>query len=420
MDTIGLASLVLTLALSAALAYRSKAAGMVILAAAFVRVGAALFHFYIAPLPDGTVDAVSFEKIAWELAADPWNLVSNFEYSAAYFYSAMMSLPYAIFGRSPLLLQSISVLVGTFGVYLTWVLASELWGIHSARAAAWTVALAPTAIMYSALTMREAYFVLCLLIGILYLARWARQPNARNFIWTTLAFLVGILFHGGMAAALGAFWGLVACREFGRLLNGLQRGNLKVVSATFLAVGLVTLAVILLADPDLPKLGKPSELFGTERYLRMMSVGVRGSAAYPAWMVPVDGFDLVWAVPIRALYLLFSPFVWDVSDPRHFAGLVDGLLYAFLVLGIAANWRRIAQNPAAICILFVAVALIIVFGAGTGNFGAALRHRAKMLPLLAALAAPVFASVLTSKHSLVAASKPLHQHGSTLSRGRRH
>ena len=37
--------------------------------------------------------------------------------------------------------------------------------------------------------------------------------------------------------------------------------------------------------------------------------------------------DLVWAIPVKVTYLLFSPFPWDIKTPAHLIGLIDGLLY---------------------------------------------------------------------------------------------
>ena len=67
-DLLGLTTMFFVGAFCLLLAKHRPTIAKVLLVAFFVRATAALFHYYIAPLPDGSNDAVIFEKIAWEWA----------------------------------------------------------------------------------------------------------------------------------------------------------------------------------------------------------------------------------------------------------------------------------------------------------------------------------------------------------------
>jgi hypothetical protein len=51
------------------------------------------------------------------------------------------------------------------------------------------------------------------------------------------------------------------------------------------------------------------------------------------------------------------------------------------------NWRSVKQNRSALVLLIVMLALYLLFSLGVSNFGTAIRHRAKMSPLLLVIAA---------------------------------
>ena len=143
-DILGLFGLAVALSVTVALILRRTELAAVLLIAFIIRAGAALFHFYVAPLPDGTADAIAIERYAWEWAQGGLSsALGHYPGIDSYFYSWLMSLLYSVTDRSLLLLQSASVLVGVLGVFATWRLAFELWDAQSARKAAWVMALFP-------------------------------------------------------------------------------------------------------------------------------------------------------------------------------------------------------------------------------------------------------------------------------------
>lgn len=372
-----------------------------IAASAFLlRYLAALYHRYMFPLPDGSVDAVTFEAVAWEFAQQgPFAAALAFSHDSAYLYSLIMSVPYAVVGRAPLLLQTFSVLVGTWCVVLSWRLAADLWDEAAAVRAAWAVALFPTLIMYSALTLREVYFTAFLLLGLIFLVRWLNEGRLSSTLFACAAFLLAALFHTGALAAVAALLAIVTWRLGARLFSALYRGNLF-FPGMLLIVGAISLFIFLvLSDPRIPKVGQFRSLLGPEVYLRVLEGRMLGGASYPEWMTPHDGWDLFWAIPLRVVYLLFSPFSWDVTEVRHIVGFLDGIFYAGLVSLMLANAGKIRRNPAAMGVIVVLIACLLVFGIGTGNFGTAVRHRAKILAVVAVLAGPYLARLVWARNA---------------------
>ena len=77
-------------------------------------------------------------------------------------------------------------------------------------------------------------------------------------------------------------------------------------------------------------------------------------------------------------------------------GFFDGLLYMALVYLIFKNRKVIWKDPALRIILIILVSYVFIFGIGTSNFGAGLRHRTKFVIELIILAAPLIPTFIFS------------------------
>lgn len=391
-DFLGWTAIFIVGGLTMLLASRFRSIALVLGVAFSARTVAALFHFYIAPLPNGKADAGTFEMYAWEWGQNGLvEALSHFTGADSYFYAWLMSLLYAVTDRSLLMLQATSVLIGVLCVFFAWRLAQEIFGERESRKAAWIMALFPTVVQYSALTMREVWVVLFFTIGLIGVARWAKSRRLKPAFKAVMAFGAAIFFHGGMFVAIVAFLGLVALHSARQLINSFSRGQIKIFAATGLALVLAGFATYLGSGVSLPKLGTPAKAIDPEVWVERFErrAAMKGAEArYGEWQVPNDTGDLVWIIPAKSVYFLFSPAPWDLRRPVHLIGLFDATLY--LVLAFLA-WRQrriILANPGSRAILSVFLALILTFGIGTGNFGTAIRHRAKFVVVLIVLASP--------------------------------
>jgi len=161
-DLLGLYIVLLGFAAFVFLVFSNKDAKFrnLILLAFLLRMGLALFHAYVMPLPDSGADARTFERLGWQVA-EAWFMGEEAPtLYGAYIYANWIGVLYFIFGRIPLVAQFTNVLLGTFTIYLTWKLAHLI--TNSRRGAlisALIIELFPTLNLYSAITMRESFIV---------------------------------------------------------------------------------------------------------------------------------------------------------------------------------------------------------------------------------------------------------------------
>jgi hypothetical protein len=135
----------------------------------------------------------------------------------------------------------------------------------------------------------------------------------------------------------------------------------------------------------IPYLGKFDDIFTFSRILFQTKVTNFGGSVYPDWLSPKSPLDFFLLIIPRLGYLLFSPFIWDLRAINHLLGFVDGLLYLFIFYWIAKGILFEKHKQIITRILIILIPLLVVYSWGVGNFGTALRHRVKFIPVFIAI-----------------------------------
>ena len=378
------------------LARRHPGVAQALWVAFFVRFLAAVTHAYVFPLPGGDSDAVRFEALAWAWGQDgAVAALGHFRGPDSFFYCVKLAVLYGALGRSSLMAQALSVLAGTLSVFCAWLLGRELQGKRAGRKTAWCVALFPAVVLFSVFTLRESYFVLCLTAGLYWAVRWRSDPNRLGrAVAALICWGIGVFYHGAMLMPILVFFLFLLRHCLWHCSGSLRNRRIPLLSAAIAASAVAALAVILLGGVAIPKMGRgASGLLNMDRILRATETRTVDTAAYPEWTVPEDAGDLVWNAPVRLAYFVWSPFPWDIRSRTHWIGFADSLLYWCLLLFLVANRKRLLRNPKARQVFWLVLPLMFVFALGTGNFGTALRHRAKFAVAWIALAAPTISAI---------------------------
>ncbi len=385
------------------LANKYKEIALAIVIAFVFRISAALINLYVVTLPDGGIDATGFEYKAWMWGRGGLTeAVSHFfEDGAPWVYSNLSSLIYAVFGRSPLILQSISVLAGVYCVVLAWKLSIEVWGVRSAaKKSAWLIAIYPILILYSSLTMREVFITLLLLYAMLHVVLWVKTRKNINAFIALIAFSLQIFFHPGMAVGGVLFMGLLLLYSIKRFFvsfiinSSINKRSFLIIIASLLFGLYISIHITSLAALD--GIGYSSWL-RVDVLVERASIMQTGAAAYPSWLIADTPMQFLLLLVPKLFYFLFSPFPWDISKFSHILGLLDGVVFMMLFLSIYNHRKYIKSNPQAFILLVFVIFLSLIFSIAVGNFGTGLRHRSKILPLVIVIAAPFIYRVLFFK-----------------------
>lgn len=358
-----------------------------------VRVGLGVVHAYVAPLPDSQMDAIAFERVAWEWARDG-SCLRDFR-TGAFLYSWIGSCAYIVIGRSALVLQVLNSFFGTMIVLMAVKTAHVLApGPSCDRRVAWLLALYPSLALYSAITMREVAVVLPLVVSWYCVVQWARSEKYRYAIGAIFWVLISQMFHTGMIAVTVATIAVVAYFTLTRHWHGLARINIRVMDARaailslFLLSALAVAAWIMLAEGyGLDKVQRLREVDPVAALSAWQKQASRGRASYLGSVQPANLIELFAQIPVRVGYFLGGPFAWTVSNLRDVWGAIDGLFFIGISMFIAGycSKRREARKVGYLRLGLLVFAGIVGFAVVTSNYGTAFRHRAKFVPGLVVL-----------------------------------
>ena len=391
-DVLGFCSIALVSLIILIFALRLPSIANILFVALVVRVSLMLIGYYGFTLPDSTFDAMGFEQGAWDRSQEGFYEIITYGVNSNYIKS-IIALPYALFGRSLLMAQSISLLFGMGTVLLGWLLTKKLWGEDNAIKVGWILALFPTLILYSVLTLREVYSCFFILVAMIGVVDWVRSDSYRSISLALLGFGGGIFFHGAVIIGGLIFLVLVFSRSSKKVFYLLLNYRTNPKHLLIILLSLIFLAFYFSNKIHIPKLGTFEDSINLSRLTNELGFRLKGEASYPEWTRIETPAEFIYKGLARIFYLLFSPFPWDVKKPNHLIGMLDGFLYMSLVYLVLRNLKAILKDPALRAIFIILFCYLFIFGIGVSNFGAGTRHRSKFVVELIILAAPLIPKI---------------------------
>ena len=386
-DLLGLYIVLLGFAAFVFLVFSNKDAKFrnLILLAFLLRMGLALFHAYVMPLPDSGADAVMFERLGWQVA-EAWFMGEEApSLYGAFIYANWIGVLYFLFGRIPLVAQFTNVLLGTFTVYFTWKLALLI--TNSRRGAlisALIIALFPTLNLYSAITMRESFIVFFTVTSAYCFFLWLKRGRLMQMFGAVTLLLPASALHGGMV-----FIEIVYLFFFS-FYHPKKKPWVAFSLNSLVAVLLVVSHLVTFGDLVTNKLPQDMSMLFSADYLgERTQIAARDRAAYLTGFAPTSPLSMLLQTPLRILYFLYTPFVWMVSAAVDVVGFFDALLYIFLSIYAFKGLASLRRKDKLLFwgIVLILVVFLVVFAWGTSNYGTAIRHRPKIVWLLSVPAA---------------------------------
>lgn len=389
-DLIGFTAIAFISLMTLLIAVYYPSISRIIIIALIVRLLFLLVGHYIIPLPDSGADAMGFEWGAWRMAKDGFiNAIKWYPGPNEYFHQWMISIPYSIFGRSILMMQSISLFFGLYCVFLGWLLSKKLWGNHVAIQAGWTLALFPPLVLYSVLPLREVFCSFFLLVAMYGIVNWYKIKSYKSIFIAIFGFIGATFFHGVLFIG-GIVFSIIILLENYKASTKILLNKRLNLNALILLILLIIFYYYLLSNKiTFPYIGTFERLIDLNWVIESINVRLRGEASYPDWIAIKSKTEFIYKGFVRMLYFLFSPFPWNVEKPSHLMGMFDSFLYMILVYLIFRNRKTIWKDRALRTIMIILLCYIFIYGLGVSNFGAGVRHRSKFVIEMILLAAPL-------------------------------
>jgi len=356
-----------------------KSISYILLIAFVVRLVLLLINKYLFILPQGGGDAIVFEKTIYNLSISDYQ-IDYYKYlsSGVRFYELLMSPIYIIFGRQPLILGLVMVLQGVYLVKLTYKATLYLWQNYEiARKAAWATTFFPLLMVESALILRELPIMVFLMLGIISFIKYWKYKKRTGIFGFIIYTFIASLFHSGVLFMLVGFLFFIN-------FNSKSSNFITKVFSIFLVAG--TLYFMNQTGIGTNKIGGSFDK-SLELLQKREQYDVHGGSHYPEWMRLSGGISDFIKIPVRYVTFIFSPMIpWLVRSIWHTVGLIDAFLYLLLFYLIIKYRKIFRYNETAKAIFIMVLFTALVYSLGVTNVGTAIRHRAKLAPILIVLA----------------------------------
>jgi hypothetical protein len=356
----------------------------ILLAALLTRWVVGVLIYYFAPYGVFAEDNWSYAHYGQKLA-DYWQgsgsvpslLQGHTDLKLSYYY--LNAAIFTLVGSAPLVMVTLSCLVGTLTTWLAYRVAAELVEGEAAYRAAWLAALFPSLVLWSSMNLRDVW----VLFSFLWVAFAVLKLCHRR--WIT-ALLAGSAGFGGIYLLRPYLLPLILTGLLaGSLLSSMRQVKTAVILVVALAVGLVILSSYLPHEAL-----KTTTIDGTlrELSLRRRNLGSGGSS-YMREVEFHSAADVISFLPIGTVYFLLGPFPWAAKGFRQLIALPEMLLWYWLLpkvlQGVRAAFRRSPSETLALLSLVVCFTLPYILV--SSNLGTAYRHRAQVLVFLLIFAA---------------------------------
>lgn len=303
-------------------------------------------------------------------------------------YTTFLTLLYSITHSSRIIAQYFNFVMGISILFLLRRI-MEILEIDGKIALISMILLAcmPNFVIFSGILMREAWVEFFVILSVYFFILWFKNGNSLNIPLCMLSVLMSAYMHSGTLVIIMGY--ILAFTSYNPHTCHVQFSRNSII---FIVIAVVMFAV--LGGNSEMFTGKFNNIDSSEDLLSGIN-NTRGGSAYLTWIKA----DNIWMgllfSPLKMFYFLFSPLPtgWR-GFGDIFAFMIDSSFYIFLCWSIVRNYRL--RNTFVNIKKFLLIGLgfsVFAFALGTFTAGTAMRHRAKLLPMLTVLYAVTSSSI---------------------------
>ena len=331
---------------------------MILVGGLMLRMAALYYDRTVAWLPFNTTDAQRFHELSVETAnALPDVLLEHF----TGFYSQVLGVIYYIFGPyqfwGHFLNISFVMLAATKLLDIADLMKLTL---TNKKIMSFIWMFAPIPFLMSYALLREGSMYYFVVLSIYYFLKWMKDYRLFNIVMAVLSVYIGSKYHEGLIAVAVPY--LYAFIFYDRQKNKIKMNGLNIACLT-------TAFILFLA------------FIGSEagqEYIEKTNAETGGGSAYLTNLKVETPIEFLFAGPIKAVFLVYSPMPWLVRNPMDIITLLlDSSLWIYTTYLFVKNYKTIDSRYKLLMLCIILGGF--VYGMGTLNTGTAIRHRNKLM-----------------------------------------
>jgi hypothetical protein len=367
---------------------------------------ASLINFYYVLLIGADMDAVGFHLNASTMAGSiqpAWFGEFGSVEASTKIYCEFLAFFYRIFGDSKLLGQTLSIIAFSFSFLFLIKITNKLRLTRYSVGLGILYGLLPSAIIFTSITLREAYQMLFFLMNIHFAICLRKKATLPTLIMLIIGAAGLAALHNGLQVysiflvCLSLFWGLGFS-----FTNWKMKKTVTKLVGILLIVGIVSAWITYASDVG----GASKALMSGEGGDYAGNYRDRTSTDRSTYGGKLDTSSLLAFIPSAALvsaFYMFAPFPWQISSAADVYGAFEGYLRLILIYYGFKTWyrsrgeRRSQWGYLWICYF----SLEFLWAMGTSNWGTAIRHHLIAYGVLVILGGPGFIRSLTKPISRI-------------------
>lgn len=357
---------------------------LIFIGAILFRVVFSIINLYIFPdiLPHSGVDTKAFEMTGYYLSSGILDL-STYRWDN---YPRLIYIIYLLIGRMPLVIIAINGVTSVLSaVYLYKILEILVDSKKTIFSLVNLFLFFPHNIIFSSIILRESLIIFFLVLSLYKFIEYSKTNKISKMFLSIINLLVATALHAGVLfIGLGYLIYILKDKQVVRRFDRLKKPILIILVVATVA------GLFLYSDLAFRKLASYDSLDSVFNQVNRISDN-SGESKYLNSLKITNLTDMIIFLPIKMVYLLYSPMPWDIRNLNDIiAFLLDSIIYMYLSVGVLKKIRGLdfknEKNKLFVCLLVGLLSAVSVFALGTSNAGTALRHRFKILPLMIILA----------------------------------
>ena len=298
--------------------------------------------------------------------------VREFAEGGTGFYYIVAAI-YSITGRNPLCIQFLNAFAGAGTVIVIYLCAQHIFlNKRVARISAILIAIFPTFIVWTSQALKDGLIIFLLSLTILA----ALKLQAKFSIYCVITILLGL---AAIYSLRFYIFFMLSSAVIGGLVLGPNLSLGKLAQRVFIIIliggSLTYLGILQSASVQIERLGSLEQAQATREGMRYAAESSYGENTDVS---TVSG--LLAVLPIGLVYLMFSPFPWEISNFRQLVTLPEVIAWwssiPLLALGLWFAFRHRLRST--MVILIFTFMLTFAYSILQGNVGTAYRHRAQI------------------------------------------
>lgn len=256
------------------------------------------------------------------------------------------------------------------------------------------VTFMPVLLCFSGVLLREAWCEFFITLSAFFMIAWYHKGGSSRLFGAFASVLLAMIMHAG---CVGVLIGYMLAVFKGRR-DGVKGCTFESVFSIIMIVMIVGVAM----TSSSLFLDKFSGVMDSdESYLDKDLSFNQGGSSYLMWLEGKSTMVGLLFAPLRMFYLLFSPVPWEWRNLMDIiVFMVDSLIYIMLIINILPPTPTYPSQPEhrssttvdaqylslhskiRRCFVYSILFTTLIFSLGTSNSGTAIRHRAKIIPIV--------------------------------------